>query len=195
MKASQRALVMGSLALAIGLVIDGPSARAQMGMPGSGRSLGGYGASTIGSYYAASSPVYVPYQGDMGGFIPYTGSGFGDPMNARPMPRAVPVTPIGGTMMPQTPIGGTMMFETPIGGGMLSGGAVARPRGGMGMGPGSRARSSMPASIGGQMGMSGGMLSMPSTRGGSPRAPSGPGLGYPFRMPPSLTGAGGMSMP
>jgi hypothetical protein len=185
MPATIRAFLMGGITLGITLVSDTSSARAQMGMSGAGRSLGGYGAGTITSYYGGTSTTYVPYNGDASGFIPYN-RGFGDEMSTRPALRRIP----------ETPIGGVMTAETPIGGASLTGGMGAAPRGGMGMGSQSRPRTYMPFGVGGGMGMGAGMVSIPTSRAsGMLRGPSGPGFGYPFRMPPSLTGAGSMSMP
>jgi hypothetical protein len=185
MRATIRAILLGGIALGITLVVDTPSARAQMGMPGAGRPLGGYGAGTISSYYGGTSTTYVPYNGGASGFIPYN-RGFGDQMSTRPALRRIP----------ETPIGGVMTAETPIGGASLAGAMGAAPRGGMGTGSQTRPRTYMPFGFGGGMGMGAGTVSMPTSRaGGMQRPASGPGFGYPFRMPPSLSGAGSMSMP
>ena len=98
-----------------------------MAMSGSGgRSLGGYGASTISSYYGGGSTAYLPYSGNAHGFVPYRG-GSGGGLGVQPIARR----------LPQSSIGGTMMADTPIGGASLSGGMGGGARGGMGMGAGS----------------------------------------------------------
>src|SRR5438309_2300389 len=61
----------------------------QMGISAGGRPLGGYGASTIGSYYG-SGGGYVPYSGRPG-MIPETRG-----LGGLPVPRRAPSTPIGG---------------------------------------------------------------------------------------------------
>jgi hypothetical protein len=67
---------------------------AQMAARGGSRSLGGYGASTISSYYSsAGGGTYIPYLGGQGGFIPYRGL---EPRPAATRPRPLPGTPIGG---------------------------------------------------------------------------------------------------
>lgn len=84
-----------------------PSSRAQM------RSLGGYGASTIGSYYRSMGGPLIPYGGGQGGFVPYEG------LQRRPSapevlaPRELPATPVGGVSMPTTPIGGASRVTGP----------------------------------------------------------------------------------
>jgi hypothetical protein len=72
----------------------------------------------------------------------------------------------------------------------------AAPRGSMDMGSKGRPRRYMPFRSPGNMGMGAGMSSMPASRAsGNPPVSTGPGFGYPFRMPPSLPGSGSMSMP
>ena len=172
---------------AIGVLLVAPAigltpVQGQMAMPGAGRSLGGYGASTISSYYVGSGGGYLPYTGCGSGFVPYRG-GPGAGMGVVPIPRQVPTTPIGGMMM-----GGT-----PIGGASLSGAMGSDLRGGMGMGGRSRPPALVPFGYEGGLGGMSGMSATPPS--GMRRAPSGPGFGYPFRMPPSLTGGPSMSMP
>jgi hypothetical protein len=187
MKARFKLIWAGLLAIAGTSASGLPSARAQMAMPGAGgRSLGGYGASAISSYYGGGSTVYVPYSGNSHGFVPYSG-GNGGGLGVQRIPRRLSSTTIGGAMMAQTPIGGAS----------LSGGMGGSTRGGMGMGPGTGPRGLVPFGYEGGVGMGGGMSGMPMTRqGGTRQSATGPGFGYPFRMPPSLTGAGtSMSMP
>jgi hypothetical protein len=148
-----------------------------MAMPGTGRSLGGYGAATISSYYGGTAGGYMPYNGGGSGYLPYRGGSAGG-MGVQPIPRRLPESTIGGVMMPTTPIGGAS----------LSGGMGANARPGMGTMARSGPRSFTP--FGYETGMST-MSGASATR----RAPSGPGFGYPFRMPPSLTGTSSMSMP
>jgi hypothetical protein len=167
-----------------------PPARAQMAMPGSGggRSLGGYGASAIGSYYGNGGSVYVPYSGNSHGFLPYrggSGSGSGGGLGAAPIARR----------LPQTAIGGVLMADTPIGGASLSGAMGGDTRGSMSM----KARSGrdrallVPFGYEGGIGM-GGIGGMPGTMGPRRMSP-GPGFGSPFRMPIPLGGASSMAMP
>ena len=165
------------VALAAVLAAGIPSARAQMAMSGSSRSLGGYGGSTITSYYGGGSTAYVPYSGNAHGFIPYRGMS-GGASGMLSIPRR----------LPQTAIGGTMMADTPIGGASLAGG-------GMGMGTRTGRGPLLPFGYEGGVGMgsvaprSGGMGARARSTG------TGPGFGYPFRMPPNRGGAGSMSMP
>jgi hypothetical protein len=155
-----------------------PSARAQMSMGGGRRSLGGYGASTIGSYYGGGGG-YAPYMGNASGFLPYrTGQGGG--MGREPARRS----------LAETAIGGATMARTPIGGGSLLG-AVGNSRGGMGM----RARSFLPFGYEGGIGMAGGMGESSMSRPNTPRRPSSPGFGYPFQLPTPLSGPTSMAMP
>jgi hypothetical protein len=153
-----------------------------MGMAGPGRSLGGYGASTIGSYYSGGGGGYIPYNGQASGFVPYRGNGVGGGMSSPPIARRPPQTPIGGVMMAETPIGGASLS-----GGMGRGGAMGtRPEG----------RALIPIGYEGGIGMGGRMTGTPMTRQEGMRRPTGPGLGYPFRMPPGLAGGGSsMAMP
>ena len=56
--------IRGSL-LVLGLfALNAAPARAQMSMSGGGRPLGGYGSSTIGSYYSGGGGGYIPYMGN-----------------------------------------------------------------------------------------------------------------------------------
>ena len=178
---------MRMILMAIGLLgaaaANHPSPlRGQMAMPGAGRSLGGYGAATISSYYVGSGGGYLPYTGGGSGFVPYRG-GPGAGMGVVPIPRQVPTTPIGGMMM-----GGT-----PIGGASLSGAMGSDLRGGMGMGGRSRPPALVPFGYEGGLGGMSGMSATPPS--GMRRVPSGLGFGSPFRMPPNLSGDPSMSMP
>jgi hypothetical protein len=84
------------------------------------------------------------------------------------------------------------MASTPIGGASLSGGMGT----GMGMGSAIGARGLVPFGYEGGLGMGGGLTAMPMPRSGALRqGTTGPGFGYPFRMPPSLTGPSSMTMP
>jgi hypothetical protein len=81
---------------------------------------------------------------------------------------------------------------TAIGGASLSGGMAAGRRDGMGIGMGGVAGRRTFALFGyeGGIGMGGGMIGTAMTQQASmPPARSGPGLGYPFRMPADLPGA------
>lgn len=147
------------------------AARAQSGMSGGGRSLGGYGAATIGRYYSSGTTAYMPYSG--GGYVPYQG-GPGGGFTVRPVPRA----------LPQTPIGGISMAATPIGGASLGAGAMTDR-------PGTRRTESFRFSSGLGTDMIGRPMTQQSSR---QRGTSGPGFGYPFRVPPDLVnGSGGSS--
>src|SRR5437763_6735102 len=95
-------LVLGLLAL------NAVPARAQMSMSGGGRSLGGYGASTIGSYYGGGGGGYIPYMGNGSGFVPYR-SGQGGGIGVQTTRRQLPQTSIGGQAMAPTPIGGASL--------------------------------------------------------------------------------------
>jgi hypothetical protein len=162
------------------LAIGTAPARGQMGggMGGAGRSLGGYGASTISSYYGGGGGGYLPYNGQAGGFVPYRGSAIGS-MSTQPIPRRLPQTPIGGVTMPETPIGGSSLSGG-MGGSQGRGGAMgARPEG----------RTLVPFGYEGGVGMGSGLVGTPMTRPSGTRRPTpGPGFGYPFRVPPSLSG-------
>lgn len=178
-----RKAIVTSVAL-VGIVgALSPSARAQMAMGRGGRSLGGYGAATIGSYYGGASGGYLPYTGGGGGFVPYRGGSSGG-LGAQPISRRLPQTAIGGAMASGTPIGGASL-----------GASMSAPRGAMGMSASEAARSRLPIGFDGTLGM-GSMSLMPGPSAMS-RRPYGPGFGYPFAMPSSLSGAssGAMSMP
>jgi hypothetical protein len=149
------------------------SAHAQMSMAGARRSLGGYGAATIGQYYSSGTTAFMPYSGS-GGYIPYQG-GYAGGLGVIPVSRRLPQTPIGGTSMPMTPIGG----------GSLAGG-MAGGREGMGARAGGRAF--LPFGYEGSIGMEGRMVGTPMTQQGGRRPASGPGFRYPFTVPPSLLG-------
>jgi hypothetical protein len=167
-----RVILSALFALGGILTIGPPSATAQMaGMAGAGRSLGGYGAASIASYYGGTGGGYLPYAGGGGGFVPYRG-GPGGGMGLPPVARATPSTSIGGAMMSATPIGGASLS-------------------GMGMPARMGRRTLIPFGYEGGLGMGG----MPSARPGGMREASGPGFGYPFRMPPSLPGTSSMGMP
>lgn len=178
--------IRSGLLTLIALTIGTPPTRAQMAMSGTGRSLGGYGASAISSYYGGAGGGYIPYAGGGSGYVPYRGGAGGGGMGVQPIQRR----------LPETSIGGVMMATTPIGGASLSGGRDMPSRGGMAMGARSSARTFLPFGYDGGLGMGGGMTSMSTAgMGGTRRSPSGPGFGYPFRMPPSLAGSSSMSMP
>lgn len=167
-----------SVWLAMGILLAADVAcPGQMAMSGAGRSLGGYGAATISSYYVSGAGGYVPYAGGGRGFVPVAG-GPGGGLGVQPVPRRLPTTAIGGTMMGATPIGGASLG------------------GGRGMSqPGGR-RAYLPWGDEAGAGMLDGPLMRPMSRpGAASRARSGPGFGYPFRMPPSLPGSSTMAMP
>ncbi|MHB1559469.1 MAG: hypothetical protein ACYC61_18630 [Isosphaeraceae bacterium] len=166
--AAARTLIIGGMLL----IPTGP-ARAQSGMSGGGRSLGGYGAATIGRYYSSGTTAYMPYSGG-GGYVPYQG-GPGGGFAVRPVSRA----------LPQTPIGGTSMAATPIGGASLGAGAMTDRSG-------TRRFESFRFSSGLGSDMIGRPMTQPS---GLRRGLTGPGFGYPFRVPPDLVNGSGGSSP
>ena len=173
-------------AIAWGAVAGTTPARAQMAMPGSGRSLGGYGAATISSYYGGGGGGYLPYNGRASGFVPYRGNGIGGGMSTQPIPRR----------LPQTPIGGVMMAETPIGGASLSSGMRGGNGRGGAMGTRPESRTLVPFGYEGGIGMGNRIIGTPMTRQDRSRRATGPGFGYPFRIPPSLSGGSpSMAMP
>ena len=175
MRSSYAWCVVGHFLLLAG-VVGTPATQAQMGMSGSGRSLGGYGAATITQYYTNGMGTYMPYNGNASGFVPYRG-GYSGGLGAPPISRRLPQTPLGGFSMPTTSIGGTSLT-----GGLTSG------AGGMGAAAGRGGY--LPFGYEGGIGMGGGMIGTPMTRQvGMGRKPSGPGFGSPFRMPPDLPGA------
>ena len=178
-----RRTVLSILAIGALATITSSPARAQMGMSGGGRSLGGYGGATITSYYGGGGG-YAPAMGNGKAFVPSQGGTGGSP---GPMlsPGRIAETPIGGVMM-----GG----PTAIGGISAPGsmGGRSGARGGMGMGISSRSR--MPAPYGSVGGM-GGNMGMSSSSGGMRRGTPGPGFGYPFRQPAAPGGPSSMSMP
>jgi hypothetical protein len=175
MRSSSGTSSVGFFLMFIG-VIGTPLARAQMGMSGAGRSLGGYGAAAIGQYYSNGMGTYMPYNGNASGFVPYTG-GYAGGLGVQPIPRRLPQTPVGGISMPTTSIGGTS----------LTGGMAAGARGGMGATM--ERRGFLPFGYEGGIGM-GGLIGTPMTKqAGMRRAPSGPGFGYPFQMPQGVPGA------
>jgi hypothetical protein len=181
MRPTRQAIPLGVLLVAGLTAIGSTPARAQMGMSGAGRSLGGYGAATIGRYYTSGMGSYMPYNGNASGFIPYRG-GYAGGLGLQRIPRRLPQTPIGGTSMPMTSIGGAS----------LPGGMAAGTRDGMGMGAVAGRRTFAPFGYEGGigMGMSGGMIGTPMTKqAGMRRTPSGPGFGYPFQMPADRPGA------
>jgi hypothetical protein len=77
------------------------------------RSLGGYGAASIASYYGSRSGPLVPYAGGHGGFIPYEGLEAQRSAASILIPRVIPPTPIGGAGMGGTPIGGFSRRQGP----------------------------------------------------------------------------------
>src|SRR3954464_11272165 len=97
-------LIRGGL-LVLGLVaFSAAPARAQMSMSGGGRSLGGYGTSTIGSYYGGGGGGAAPSRGTGSGYVAYRG-GQGGGRAVQPIRRKLPQTSIGGRAMAETPIG------------------------------------------------------------------------------------------
>jgi hypothetical protein len=174
MRQTQRAICEGLVFIAGIMVIGAPSARAQMSMAGSGRSLGGYGAGTIDRYYSSGMTGYIPYNGSAGGFIAYRG-GYAGGFGFEPISRRLPQTPIGGISMPLTAIGGAS----------LAGGMQA----------GAKRELFTPFGYEGGIGRGADMIGTPMTRPAKKRSPSGLGFGYPFRSPGSLgSDAAGMSI-
>ncbi|WP_422929780.1 hypothetical protein [Singulisphaera sp. PoT] len=168
--------------LAVAFASSPSRSHAQMGMSGGGRSLGGYGASTIGSYYSTGSGASLPYNGNGLGFVgSRPGSGLGG--STSPISRR----------LPESNIGGSLMSSTPIGGGSFSSGMGSASRSGSAMSTNSAPRSFVPFGYEGGLGM--GMGGGSSRMGTAQRGMPGPGFGYPFRMPPSLGGPSGMAMP
>src|SRR5690349_15832797 len=106
MRSTFRILGIGLLAFEGSAAPGLPAERAQLAMPGAGgRSLGGYGASAISSYYGGGSTSYVPFSGNSHGFVPYrggSGGGGGGGLGAPPISRRLPETSIGGAMMAET---------------------------------------------------------------------------------------------
>jgi hypothetical protein len=155
-----------------------------MAMSAGSRSLGGYGGSTIGAYYGGGSTAYVPYSGNAHGFIPYRGATSGAP-GMPPVPRR----------LPQTSMGGTVMADTPIGGGSLAGGMgmAGSRRGTMKNSTGTGRGPWLPFGYEGGIGM-GGMAPVSGGMGTRPMS-TGPGFGYPFRMPMSFGAPSSMGMP
>jgi len=182
MRMTNSAILAGFLTIGGMAGIDLPSAHAQMAMSGGGRSLGGYGASTITSYYGGGGG-YLPYNGAGSGILPASG-GVGV-MSGQPAPRMIPQSPVGGS---------SMVAATPIGGISAAGGMGPGmdPRGGRGMGARSPRRAYAPLLPGG--GMTGGMGGTRSGGMGGGRSAAGPGLGSPFRMPMEFGGGGSSSM-
>ena len=130
------------------------------------------------------APLICPTVATRHGFVPYRG-GSGGGLGVQPIARR----------LPQSTIGGTMMANTPIGGASLSGAMGGDRRSGMGMGTGPGRGMLVPFGYEGGIGM-GGMSSM-SGGMGDRRMPTstGPGFGYPFRVPMSLGGSSSMAMP
>ena len=182
MRSGTRAYATGILTFACLSAIVPTPARAQMTMSGGGRSLGGYGAATITSYYSNGNG-YVP-SGGRGGVLPLRGGAgvMGTPRATRP----IPPTAIGGaSMVASTPIGGISS-----GGGM---GMGSRDGPGIGSGPRSGRRAYAPLLPGGGAGMAP-MGGSTGSIGG--RSPAGPGFGSPFRVPPDFGGGtSAMAMP
>ena len=175
-------MIRGGLVLLGLLALSAAPARAQMSMSGGGRPLGGYGSSTIGSYYSGGGGGYIPYMGNGGGFMPYR-SGQGGGMGVQAIRR----------QLPQTPIGGQIMAETSIGGASLSAMAGSSR---IGIPMGSRSPRGLGIPFGYEGGIGTGAMGMASAGGrGSMRPGPGPGFGYPFRMPAPLPGSSSMAMP
>jgi hypothetical protein len=173
--------IRSGLLVLVLLALSAVPARAQMSMSGGRRPLGGYGASSIGSYYSSGGGGYLPYTGNGSGFVSYQ-SGQGGRMGVQPIRR----------QLPQTPIGGQMMAETPIGGASFS---AVGSRGGMGLDSRSPRGLGIPFGYDGGVGTRGmGMTSL-GQRGTTGRPGPGPGFGYPFWTPAPLPGSSSMSMP
>jgi hypothetical protein len=86
--------------------------------------------------------------------------------------------------------------ETPIGGASLSGGMRGGDGRGGAMGTRPGGRTLVPFGYEGGIGMGDRLIGTPMTRRDRPRRPTGPGFGYPFRIPPSLSGGSpSMAMP
>lgn len=157
MTAVKRLFSVSLLLVGGGLGVFSPQARGQTTGPIG--TLGGYGGSTIGSYYTnRGATSYLPYGGMMGGYVQSSGSGIGVVPQA---PRRIMETPVGGASM------------------MMYGFRDARM--------GSRAsRSYTPFGYQGAWGARGVMQSMAGRRDmrSMPQ-----GITYPFREPPSLTGS------
>jgi hypothetical protein len=182
MRAGMQGISAGLLFLAF-MLVGTPLARAQTDMSSAGRSLGGYGAATIGRYYGSGMGTYMPYNGNASGFISYQG-GYAGGLGAQPISRRLPQTPIGGVSMPMTSIGGTSLTS------QMSAGMRGR------MGAGLARGVFAPFGYEGGIGMGMGAIGTPMTRqAGMRRTRSGPGFGYPFQMPADLSGApGGMGV-
>lgn len=88
---------LGTLAVPLLVVALAATVRAQGRRMTMGRSLGGYGEATIGSYYQSRGGPLIPYGGSFGGFIPYRGIEAPPPAVSAMMPRRPIETPIGGT--------------------------------------------------------------------------------------------------
>lgn len=81
-------MVVGMAFLEFGSVVHGQVSPAP-------RSLGGYGAGTIGRYYSnGSGGVPIPYGGSFGGFIPYRG--LEPSLNGLPSLPKIEEPPVGG---------------------------------------------------------------------------------------------------
>lgn len=174
MSKTRRRLSVGLILMGGILAIGTPTAQAQMGTAGAGRSLGGYGGATIGQYYGGGTTTYMPYNGGAGGWVPYQG-GYTGGFGIGRISRRLPQTPIGGASMPMTPIGGA---SRP--------GGIGAARARMGTGAGGRVY--QPFGYEGGIGLEGGMVGTPMIRQGGRRSPLGPGFRYPFATPPSLSG-------
>ncbi len=161
--------------------LDERPAHAQMGgMSRSSRSLGGYGASTIGSYYRNSGGgTYLPYNGRASGYVPYQSGGG---MTAQPVSRSLISTSIGGASMAATPIGGASLSTA----GGMRGSSMGSTWSEVG-------RGLIP--YGYEAGLGRGMGGSMTRSGSKPNATPGPGFGNPFRMPTDLGGPSGMAMP
>jgi hypothetical protein len=172
MRSAIKGILAGLSFLAVA-VVGPPAAWAQMSMSGGGRSLGGYGAATIGRCYSSGMGTYMPYNGNASGFVPYRG-GYAGGLGVQTISRPLPQTPIGGVSMPMTSIGGTS----------LPGGRAASTPGGMGMEPGAGRGVFALFGYDWGIGMGGYMIGTPMTKqAGMRRMPSRPGFGYPFQMP------------
>ena len=91
--------------IALGLImLSAVPVRAQMSASGGVRSLGGYGASAIGSYYGTGGGGYIPYMGNASGFVPYR-SGQGGGIGVQPTRRLLAPQSLTGLLFGDPPVG------------------------------------------------------------------------------------------
>jgi hypothetical protein len=151
-------------------VLGGSSARAQgsMGRGTSTDTMPSYIFSGAGAV-ASGSSTYLPFGGNMSGFVPYSPGPAGGLGVQSQMGNTAMQTPPGGMMMPGArrslgTFGSRITPLTPIG--------------------------SMGSSRGGQMGSLGTMIQRAPAGGGMGGMARPPVGGYPFRQPPLLIGPG-----